>query len=201
MTKKRGKTGPTARLSEQMKQVLLWVYNYERPESAPQTYITTLAGIMLNNIVDGFVPWRPSEFLGEKPTPSKTATLSNALKRLDERGLLNRYSVISKAGKVIRMTLLKDRGERMQTSHVNLTREGAVFVQALAHDDFDLELDQARRVQATLERQEFGLRLAVGLLRERINEDRNDDGEQEAHLALSAVEESLNQVQAKIEDK
>ncbi len=202
MAKTRRKVAPTARLSEQMKEVLLWVYNYERPEPTSRTFTRTATGwgvvtFGLNWVVEMFAPWQPSVFIGENPTPSKSTTLSNTLKRLEERGLLNRYSVIYKDGVVTRMARLRGKGMRMRTTHVDLSHQGSLFAHSLAHDDFDLEGDKAHQDRLKVERQVEGLRFALTLIRERVKQGRGDDAEQDARNAWSAVTESLKQLVAK----
>ncbi len=202
MAKTRRKVAPTARLSEQMKEVLLWVYNYERPERKSITLNSPATGEIvvtfgLNWVVEIFSPWQPSVFIGENPTPSKSTTLSNTLKRLEERGLLNRYSVIYKDGAVTRMARLRGKGMRMRTTHVELSHQGSLFAQSLAHDDFDLEAHETDQDRLKVERQAEGLRVALNLIRERIDRNTDDDAEQEAHLAWDAVTESLKQLVAK----
>lgn len=196
MAKARRKVAPTARLSEQMKEVLLWVYNYERPEPTSGTYTRTATGeivvtLGLDRLVEIFAPWQPSVFIGENPTPSKSTTLSNTLKRLEERGLLNRYSVIYKDGVVTRMARLRGKGMRMRTTHVDLSHQGSLFAQSLAHDDFDLEEHKAHQDRLKVERQVHGLRFALTLIRERVKQGNGDDAEQDARNAWSAVNESL----------
>jgi DNA-binding MarR family transcriptional regulator len=196
MAKKRRKADPTARVSEQMKAVLLWVYNYERPEPTPGTYTRTATGEIVvhgfERLVEILAPWQPSVFIGENPTPSKSTTLSNTLKRLEERGLLNRYSV--KDGVVTR---LRGKGMRMRTTHLYLTHQGSLFAQSLTYDDFDLEEHNTHQDHLKLERQVEGLRFALTLIRERVKQGKGDDAEQDARNAWSAVNESLKQLMAK----
>lgn len=203
---RRRKVDPTERLSDQMRDILLRVYNYERPEPVPQTYITTLTGetlvvprITLDRIVDTFMPWRPNEIIGDNPTPSKTAALSSALKRLDERGLLDRLSVVyNKAGKVTRMAVVSDRPERLRTTHVRLTREGTAFTRSLIRDDVDLEADKRKEEWRKLERQVRGLSLALDVLKERIEQRTGDEAGENAYLGWKVVNETLDQVVAEI---
>ncbi len=220
MPKNHRKTDPTARLSEQMKEVLLWVYSYEPPEPEPQLYSQTATGelvVSTDRLVNSFAPWRPSVFIGENPTPSKTTALSNTLKRLEERGLLNRYSFIYKNGVMVRLALLRGKGKRMRTTHVNLTRNGAMFVESLK-GDFNLEEYEKQREQRKLGSQVVGLGFASKLLyREqlRLMEERDssaemlqdlerlnnelgemtiDELEQRTRQALSAVREAYQSV-------
>lgn len=225
MAKTRRKTEPTARLSEQMKEVLLWVYRYEPPETEPQSFTQTAAGeivVSTDRLVNRFAPWRPSVFIGEKPTPSKRTTLSNTLKRLEERGLLNRYSVAYKDGVMTRLALLRGKNEHMRTTHVDLTRNGALFALSLTEDGFDLEEHEAQKEHRLMKNQAEGLAFASKLLyREQLmlmkergsssemleNLDRiNSELEQlpkheletKARQALSAVRDSLRELRNKM---
>lgn len=206
MSKRRRKVDPTERLSDQMRDILLRVYNYERPEPAPGTYLRTATGeilvnpeMTLNRIVETFMPWRPSEIIGVDPTPSKTAALSNALKRLDERGLLDRLSVVyNKDGKVTRMAMVSDRPERMRTTHVRLTGEGVAFARSLIHDDVDLEADKRKEEWRKVERQVRGLSLALDVLKERIEQRTGDETGENAYLGWKVVNETLDQIIAEI---
>lgn len=179
MAKTRRKVDPTERLSEQMREILLWVYE-NQPERGPQ----------------GFVPWHPSVFIGENPTPSQSTALSTTLKRLEERGLLNRYSITYKDGQMVRMVWGQVAKDRIRTTHVQLSREGFRFVESLVDKDFDPK-DGANQEQRKAQRQAEGLRLALGLITERIGQGMDDEAERDARRARLAVAESLNQLVAK----
>lgn len=203
---RRRKVDPTERLSDQMRDILLRIYSYEHPEPTPGTYITTSTGenlvkpnLTLNRLVEAFMPWRPNEIIGDNPTPSKTAGLSSALKRLDERGLLKRFSVVyNKGGEVTRMAVLSDRPERLRTTHVRLTREGVLFVRSLINNDVDLEAGKRKEEWHKLERQARGLSLAMEVLKERILQRTGDEAGENALLAWKVVNETLNQIIAEI---
>lgn len=170
MPKTRRKTDPTARLSDQMREVLLWAYNYKPPEREPQTYAWTAKGeilvspgLTLSRVADNYVPWSPSAFIGENPTPSKSTTLSNTLKRLEERGLLRRYSVTTKGGEVAGVVRIGSNSTRTRTTHVQLTDKGRLFVRSLS-DDFNLDEYEAKEEHRKIEKQAEGLRFALALL-------------------------------------
>jgi hypothetical protein len=73
---RRRKVDPAERPSNQMIEVLRWAFTYKLPEPAAPSddSLTQLVNTR-------FVPRKPSEFIGEDPSPSKRTTLSNTLKR------------------------------------------------------------------------------------------------------------------------
>ncbi len=207
MTKKRRKNEPTARLSEQMKEVLLWAFNYQNPVAEPtgpgfslrviHEPIKPRAGIPLDYLVnDRFAPWRPRVFIGDKPTQSKITALSNTLKRLEERGLVDRYSVgFDKNGRVTRIVSGRDENRRTRTTHVNLTQEGLQLAKNLAGIDFGERTNERDKVADLAE----GLRVAMDLLNERLEQATTSEAKIDAQFALTAVEESLKQLKAERE--
>lgn len=174
MSKTRRKTDPTARLSEQMKEVLLWVHK-KQPD--PQDY----------------VPWQPSIFLSENPTPSKSTALSNTLKRLEERRLLERYSITYKDDEIVRMAYGR-LNVRMRTTHVKLSAKGFFFVESLIHDDFNFHDYEAQIERRQEERKINGLRFASTLLyREQLRLMKERGASPEALQPLDEINRQLEQ--------
>ena len=183
------KTEPTERLSEQMIEVLQWVYKNQ------QTRLSRDGSMSFDP--QKHVPWRPSAFIGENPTPSKSNALSTTLKRLEERGLLVRYSITYKNNIITRLVWAQVAEGRMRTTHVGLTRDGSLYVESLNDEDFDLEEYEAEYEHGKAKKQAQGLRLALGLINERIEKGTNDAVERDAWTARAAVIRSLNQLKAK----
>lgn len=189
MPKKRRKTEPTARLSEQMIEVLQWVYKNQ------QTPLSRDGSMSFDP--QKYVPWRPSDFIGENPTPSKSNTLSTSLKRLEERGLLIRYSGDIRDGRIARLVWAQVAKGRIRTSHVQLTRDGSLYVQSLNEEDFDIEEYEAGYERGKAKVQAQGLRLALNLINERIEKGMDAAAERDAFRARAAVTQSLNQLKDK----
>lgn len=175
---RRRKVDPSERLSTQMLEVLRWAYDNHMGD--PQK----------------FVPWSPSAFIGENPSQSKSNALSTSLKRLEERGLLIRYSITYKDNIITRLVWPQVAEGRIRTSHVQLTSDGFSFVESLIHDDIDPEKEEADRQRYLLKRRAEGLRIALGLINERIEQGMDSDAERDARRARLAVAESLNQAMA-----
>lgn len=181
---RRRKVDPADRLSDLQERILRWVYG-NQPERGPQ----------------GFVPWRPSVFIGESPTQAKSNALSTSLKRLEERGLLLRYSITYKDGEMIGMVWGQVSLGRIRTTHVQLTREGFRLAESLVDKDFDPEKDRATQEHRKLQNRAEGLRLALDLINERIAQGVGDAAERAARRARFAVIECLNQLTAMDEGK
>lgn len=176
---RRRKVDPADRLSDLQERILHWIY-LNQPPCGPQ----------------GFAPWNPSLFIGENPTPSQTNALSTTLKRLEERGLLNRYSITYKNDQMVRMVWGKVAKGRIRTSHVQLNREGFLFVESLFIKELgpDGEEIMAKRDQQKLQYRVEGLRFALNLINERIQQGMDADAERVARRARFAVTECLNQL-------
>ncbi len=179
MTKTRRKVAPADRLSDLQERILRWVYE-NQPERGPQ----------------GFVPWRPSVFYRD-PTQAQSNALSTSLRRLEERGLLHRYSGVFKDDQIIHLVWAQVAKGRIRTSHVQLTHEGFRFVENLDGKGPNSENGEAKREQRKAQRQAEGLHLALDLINERIAQGMDDDAERDARRARLAVAESLNQLVAK----
>ncbi len=177
MTKTRRKVDPTDRLSDLQERILRWVYE-NQPERGPQ----------------GFVPWHPSVFIGQNPTQAQSNALSTSLKRLEERGLLHRYSIAYRDGVMTGMVWGQVSLGRIRTSHVQLSREGFRFAESLVDKDFDPKEDEAKQEQRKAQRQAEGLRFALDLINERIEQGMDNAAERDARRARLAVVECLNQL-------
>lgn len=211
MPKTRRKTAPTAHLSEQMKEVLLWVLNYRKYElgsfaSNTDKEFSVWAfrrphqlgqEVPLDHLVNhDFVPWQPRALIGENPTPSKITALSNTLRRLEERGLLNRYSVgLSKDGLVTRIISGKDANNRTRTTHVNLTHSGFDLASSLSPVSFSIEEYENQKTHREMKDQAEGLRFASALLRrEYLKRIAVHGAEAETNAELDAINERLGQL-------
>ncbi len=177
MPKTRRKVDPADRLSDLQERILRWVYENQTVRG-PQ----------------GYVPWRPSVFIGESPTQAQSNALSTSLKRLEERGLLHRYSITYKDDVMTGMVWGQVSLGRIRTSHVQLSREGFRLVESLVDKDFDLKEDEVKRERRKAQRQAEGLRFALDLINERIAQGMDDDAKRDASRARLAVVECLNQL-------
>ncbi len=218
--KARRKSASTPRLSEQQRAVLLWAYDYERPVPQPQTYTRTgdtltFPAPNLDRLAENLVPWQPSVFIGEKPTPSQRTSLSNTLKRLEERGLIYRYSVLYKKGVATQVTRKRGTKDQTRTTHFQLSAAGDLFAASL-RGELDLEEHSTAKTRRQLEARAAGLEFALLLLdRERLKHVDNDTARrrveqiaekleaiseyefiQGAGHASNSVRESLRELQA-----
>jgi len=178
VTKTRRKVDPTDRLSEQMIEVLRWAHDNHMGD--PQK----------------FVPWKPSALIGENPSPSKSNALSTSLKRLEERGLLVRYSITYRDNIITRLVWAHVAESRIRTTHLQLTRAGFRFVESLSHDDIDIEKEEIDRERRKLERRAENLRFAFTLLhREKLKlMIENDPSSQILTTNLDAINKSLEEL-------
>lgn len=158
MSKHSRRGDPTERLSDQMKAILRRVYTYEPSEPIPASNDS-----MTRYVAEKFIPWRPSEFADGALTPSKRITLSNTLRRLEERGLLVRYSVSYKNGVVTRMAIVGNLNERARTTHIGGTRAGSLVALDMIDSSFDLDEyaggEKRRRLNMRVEGLAFAFKL------------------------------------------
>jgi DNA-binding MarR family transcriptional regulator len=95
-----------------------------------------------------FLPWEPAAFLRESPTAGERAGLSTSLRKLAERGLIERTG--------------SDLGHR--TAWVAFTKQGRLLAEKLINEDFDpAEHDRAGE-RMNLDSRIDGLLLATKLL-------------------------------------
>jgi hypothetical protein len=187
-----------------MKELLLWIAEKEAelPERAPSAGWRnadgsfTVTGLSLDSLAAGLVPWHPDEHIKGEATPGKRNTLSDTLKRLEERALLRRHTVTHKGGAVTRVGLSKANGGR--TTHVRLTAAGVLFVRSL-QGTLDLEEHATAKTRRHLEARAAGLRLARGIIAARVKERAGGAAEHEARLAFDAVHGSLLELVARLE--
>lgn len=197
-TRKR-KSTPTSRLSEQMREVLLWVYNYERPElenepgatptrNAAGEIVSITVSFSLDRQAANLVPWQTSVFLGKSPTQSQRNALSKTLKRLEERGLIYRYSVVYKDDVAVEITQHRGASDRIRTTHLQLSAAGSLLAESL-RGEIDLEEHESGKKRHKLEARAAGLEFALLLLqRERLQHVDNET----AARRLSEIAERLS---------
>lgn len=189
---RRRKVDPAERLSDQMRDILLWAYRYKLAEPRAES-----SDSLTKYVDEKLVPWRPSEIVGGDLTPSKRITLSNTLKRLEERGLLVRYSVGYKNGKATRMAKVSDLNNRARTTHVGLTTAGSLRVIKITDPSFDLAETEAKKKRRLLESRVEGLDFALTLLhRERVKQmvEAGVEPVGEMLQSLEAINKSLEQM-------
>jgi hypothetical protein len=176
---------------------LLWAYGYELPELEPELVTPTrnaageIVSITVNFSLDrraaNLVPWQPSVFIGENPTSSQRIVLSNTLKRLEERGLIYRYSVLFKDDMAVQITPGNGTKERIRTTHFQLSAAGDLFAASL-RGELDLEEHSTAKTRRQLEARAAGLKFALLMLdRERLKHVDNDT----AHRRLEQIAEKL----------
>jgi len=175
-----------------MKEVLRWVYTCELPESTqPSDHPLT------QYVADKLVPWQPRAIVGEDLTPNKRITLSNTLKRLEERGLLVRYGIGYENGVVTRLAIVGNLNNHSRTTHVGMTGAGARVVLGMTDESFDLEAWEAGRTHSELKSRIEGLDFAFTLVeRERIKQmvGSGDDPENRTLQHLKTIDERLGQM-------
>jgi DNA-binding MarR family transcriptional regulator len=142
MARKRRKVDPTSRLGQQQKDILVWMAkNYSLHIGMEPPGNPDLATVL-------FLPWEPAAFLRESPTAGERAGLSTSLRKLAERGLIERTG--------------SDLGHR--TAWVAFTKQGRLLAEKLINEDFDpAEHDRAGE-RMNLDSRIDGLRLAAKLL-------------------------------------
>lgn len=111
------KTANYKGLGDLQKDILLWVHANRAP-NPPITDLETLIksraelvreaeklkelddlSVVPTNFKRWMVPWSAERFLGRKPTRSESASLSKAVKALEQRGLIRRHRAGSKTGR------------------------------------------------------------------------------------------------------
>lgn len=197
---KHSKVDPTERLSDQMRDILLWAYTYKPAEPKAES-----SDSLTKYVDEKLVPWRPSEIVGSDLTPSKRITLSNTLKRLEERGLLVRYSVGYKNGVANRMAIIGNLNGRARTTHVGLTGAGSLRVLEMTDPDFDRADLEAKKGRRLLESHVEGLNFALTLLhRERVSQmvEAGVEPADKMLQSLDAINKSLEEMaKGKFEEK
>jgi DNA-binding MarR family transcriptional regulator len=142
MAKKRRKSDPVSRLSEQQKAILSWMgKNYSEHIGLERPGNSTLTNVLM-------LPWEPSLFIGENPTPSKRAALSASLRGLAERGLVERLGTTG----------------RGRTTYVSLTKPGRLVAEKLINQSFNPANYEREGELSNLERRIEGLQIAKRIL-------------------------------------
>ncbi len=102
------------KLGKWEKKLLPWLIRKQTPKMRPEVMRGVHQAAVLG-LVPGVWPelrgvkWSPKEFLGRRPTPTESMSLSRALGDLEEAGLIKRTY---------------NRGKRKRASHIKLTKEG-----------------------------------------------------------------------------
>lgn len=101
------------RLSQQQKALLLWLL--ERDET--QDFLIDGDDSKYMPYKPTLIPWSSREFLGDEPTNSQSSALSRSL------SLLEKHKMVE---------LRRVKGKQARTSHLQLTRKGRIFAEALS---------------------------------------------------------------------
>jgi hypothetical protein len=112
----------TSKLSRQQKELLYWIGKelrvYRRYANAISDF-ESFKEALPSGIARLSAGWHPERFLKRPPDRNESAAIARNLKRLEERGLVYRRYY---------------RGNEKKTSHVSLTKAGALFWYSLEMD-------------------------------------------------------------------
>ena len=146
-----------ARLSPEMTKILRTLFELSMPTLRGKSVADYAA--ILSTFRSPLIRWDESMFIGDAPSVSEINVLSRALRRLENRGLLRRYS-----------KEMEPRTGKQHTGFVSLTATGIKAVAGVLMTEAELKAAQKRHWQEVLDDHPMFLR-DVALALEKVSQD------------------------------